>query len=215
VGISDERAVPIPVPGGDLVLEGLYVAARGAEPGGAVVAPPHPLHGGSMDSPVVNELAHACDRAGIATLRFNWRGVGASAGEASGEASAAEADYGASLEQIGQTVRGPLVACGYSFGAWAAVRCAAGEPRVTRRVLVAPPPARLDRAALAGFPGRTLILTGADDVLAPAEELDALLAGHPRIELTVVPGADHFFTVGLAQIATRSHHFLTNTGDVG
>ena len=214
MGISEERAVPIPVPGGDGVLEGLYVSARGPEPGGAVVAAPHPLHGGSMDSPVVNDLAHACDRAGIASLRFNWRGVGASAGRPSGDVRAADADYRASLEQLGQTVRGPLVASGYSFGAAAAVRCAVDEPRVTRRVLVAPPPALLDRTALTRFPGRTLILTGEHDALAPAAELEALIAGHERIELAVIPGADHFFAAGLAGIVTRSHRFLEKAGDV-
>ena len=61
-------------------LEGLYTPAD-APVGGAVIAPPHPLYGGSMDSPVVTELAQACARADFASLRFNWRGAGASAGE--------------------------------------------------------------------------------------------------------------------------------------
>ena len=45
-----------------------------------------------MQSPVVNEIAYACQKAGIASLRFDWRGVGASAGEPSG--SAGDADRG-------------------------------------------------------------------------------------------------------------------------
>jgi len=196
MGVSEERAVPIPVPGGALVLEGLYVAVSGEEPRGAVIAPPHPLYGGSMDSPVVNELAHACDRAGVASLRFNWRGVGASAGEPSGDEGDADADYGASLEQIAETVPGALVACGYSFGAAAAARAAAREPRVTHRVLVAPPPSLLDAAALAAFPGHTLILVGEADALAPADDLEALTEGHGRLAVVRVPEADHFFAFG-------------------
>jgi len=212
MGVSEERAVPIPVPGQDLALEGLYVAVKGAEVPGAVLAPPHPLYGGSMDSPVLNELAYACERAGVATLRFNWRGVGASAGRPSGERADADADYAAALEQLAQTVGGPLVAGGYSLGAAAAVRCAAEEPRVTRLLLVAPPPALLDRAALARFPGRTLLLVGERDAIAPAAELAALVAASGRIELALVPEADHFFTAGLAELGPRTRGFL---GDVG
>jgi len=208
MGISEERAVPIPVGDGGLALEGLYVSVAGDEVPGAVIAAPHPLYGGSMDSPVVNELAHACDRAGIASLRFNWRGVGASAGAPSGEAADADADYRASLEQIAETVPGPLVACGYSFGAASAVRCAAGEPRVTRRVLVAPPPALLDSVALAEFAGRTLVLAAEHDTIAPPDGLEALVDGHDRIELAIVPEADHFFAAGLAAIGQHAHRFL-------
>jgi hypothetical protein len=208
MGVSEERAVPIPLPGHELALEGLYVSVSDPEARGAVIAPPHPLYGGSMDSPVVNELAHACDRAGVATLRFNWRGVGASAGTPSGEADDADADYAASLEQIAETVPGSLVACGYSFGAAAAVRCAAREPRVTHRVLVAPPPSMLDADAFAAFPGHSLVLVGERDDLAPPDALAALAAESERVALVVVPEADHFFAFGLAEIGKRTLAFL-------
>jgi alpha/beta superfamily hydrolase len=208
MGISEERSVPIQVAGGGPALEGLYVAVADPEAGGAVIAPPHPLYGGSMDSPVLNELAHACDRAGIASLRFNWRGVGASAGDPSGEADDADADYGAGLEQIRETVPGPLVACGYSFGAATAVRCAAREPRVTRRVLVAPPPSLLDLDALERFPGKTLILSGENDALAPGDALAALAAENDRIEFALVPEADHFFAFGLAEVGKQALRFF-------
>jgi len=215
MGISEERAVPIPVSGEAFALEGLYVAAGepGAEVAGAVVAAPHPLYGGSMDAPVVNELAHACDRAGLATLRFNWRGVGASAGVPSGEAGDADADLAAALQQMAETVSGSLVLCGYSFGAAAAARCAGREPRVRRLVLVAPPPSLLDREGLKGFPGRVLVLVGEHDALAPAAELDAFAAASERIELLVIPEADHFFAFGLAELGKRTFKFLG--GDVG
>jgi hypothetical protein len=208
VGVSDERPVPIPVPGCGLALEGLYVSVKGADVPGAVLAPPHPLYGGSMDSPVLNELAHACDRAGVATLRFNWRGIGASAGRPSGDPADADADYTAALEQLAATVGGPLVAGGYSFGAATALRCAAAEPRVTKLLLVAPPPVLLDRAALARFPGRTLLLTGDRDTIAPAAALAELAAAGDRIELAVIAEADHFFTAGLAEISTRTRGFF-------
>lgn len=211
MGISEERAVPIPVPTAaepGLVLDGLYVAVRDRDAAGAVIAAPHPLYGGSIDSPVVNELAQACDGAGIATLRFNWRGVGASGGRPSGEARDADADYGAAFAQLAETVSGPIVACGYSFGAAAAVRCAAQSERVTRMVLVAPPPALLDADRLAEFAGRSLVLCGERDDLAPPDALAALAAECDRVSFASIPEADHFFVSGLAELGRRARAFL-------
>ncbi len=209
MGVSEERAVPIPVPATPgLVLDGLYVAVHDAEAAGAVLAAPHPLYGGSMDSPVVNELAQACDVSGIASLRFNWRGVGASGGDPSGEPGHADADFEAALEQMGETVTGPLVACGYSFGAATAVRCAARNARVMRRVLVAPPPALLDADLLEKFPGKTLIVGGENDELAPVDALSQWAAENDRIDFAMVPEADHFFAFGLADLGRSVRAFL-------
>ena len=205
MGVSEERSVPIPLGAEGLSLEGLYVSVASGERG-AVIAPPHPLYGGNMDSPVVNELAHACHGAGWASLRFNWRGVGASGGLPSGESGDADADYGAALDQIAETVGGPLAACGYSFGAAAAVRCA-GADRIERLVLVAPPPSLLDPAALAAFPGRTLILAGEADTIAPPAALESLADG-TRTEVIRIPEADHFFTFGLAPIGQKTRAWL-------
>ena len=100
-------------------LEGIFVPVP--EPrAAAVVAAPHPLMGGSMGSPVVAEIARACQRAGAASLRFNWRGVGASAGAPSDDWAQADADFQAALDFLGEAVSAPPVACGYSFGSLAA-----------------------------------------------------------------------------------------------
>lgn len=200
--------MPIPLPGEGFSLDGLFVAAPGPGARGAVIAPPHPLYGGSMGSPVVNELAHACWGAGVASLRFDWRGVGASGGVPSGEAAHADADYGAALEQVAATVGGELVACGYSFGASAALRCAAAAPRVTCCVLVAPPPALLDAERLASFPGRSLVLVGEADTLADPAELERLAASRARVALARIPEADHFFAAGLADVGRRVREWL-------
>jgi len=201
--------VAIAMPGESWALEGIFIRGEGEEPGGAVIAPPHPLYGGSMDSPVVTELAWACRRAGYATLRFNWRGVGASGGEPRGEPAAADADYGAALAYLEETVPGPLVAAGYSFGAATAVRAALGSPRVRRLLLVAPPSSLLDAAALAGFRGRVLAITGRRDAIAPADELAALFGDDaPRRRLEIVADADHFFMEGLADISRIAREWL-------
>ena len=197
----EEKATVIAVPGSDLALEGIFIRGADADAPGAVIAPPHPLYGGSMTSPVVGETAWACQRAGYATLRFEWRGVGASSGTPSGEAADADADYAAALAHLGETVSGPLLAAGYSFGAAAALRVAGKDPRVRRLVLVAPPAAWLDTAALSGFRGSALVVTGADDSYAPPAALEQALAGMARCSLEVIPEADHFFQTGLAHLS--------------
>ena len=182
-------------------LEGIFLAAAPGGARGAVLAPPHPLYGGSIENPVLTELAYACTKAGLASLRFNWRGVGASAGEPSGSAADADADYGAALDHLAETVAGPLLAGGYSFGSAAALRAAAASARVERLLLVAPPPALVPPAAIAASGRRTLVLVGEYDTLAPAGELSAAFERAPQVELHVIPHADHFFGEGLAEIA--------------
>jgi len=206
-----DKMIAIPMPGEEWALEGVFARGGGDAPeGGAVIAPPHPFYGGSMDSPVVAELAWACHRAGLATLRFNWRGVGASGGEPSGDATQADADYAAALAHLEATASDPLVAAGYSFGAAAAVRAASRSRRVRRLLLVAPPPALLDRDAFAAFRGRVLVIVGSEDSFAPVAELRAGLGDDARHRLEVIASADHFFGVGLAEIGRLALDWLAN-----
>jgi hypothetical protein len=188
-------------------LEGVF---RG-RPGSAqavVIAPPHPLYGGSMDSPVAAEIAWASARAGIAAVRFNWRGVGASTGTASGDPCCADADFAAALAYAAETVPGAIVACGYSFGAAAALRAAVRHPRIGRVLLVAPPAPLVEPGAIRALARPALVLTGADDRLAPAAALAAELEGAPLARLSVVRGADHFFLSGLAELGRLAFEWL-------
>ncbi|HVP31578.1 MAG TPA: hypothetical protein VMW35_20710 [Myxococcota bacterium] len=220
----EERAVVI---GSDLpeaeTLEGLYLRAAPDEDGaggGAIVAAPHPLYGGSMDNPVVSELAHAAGKAGMASLRFNWRGVGASAGARSGDLRYAALDCAAALAQIAETVEGPLVASGYSFGAAALTRLAALAtrdaglgarvqwPRVRRLLLVAPPPAMLEGDALAAFRGSVLVVGAEHDDIAPPAELERLAGRLPRARFVRIEEADHFFGAGLGPLGREASAWL-------
>ncbi len=189
-------------------LEGIYQPLGEA---GLLLAPPHPLYGGSLESPVLSELAWAATQVGLASLRFNWRGVGASAGERSGRAADADADYAAALDQLAETVPGPLVAGGYSFGSGAAVRAAAGNPRVRSLLLVAPPPALVAPTAIADAGLRTLVLVGEYDTLAPARELIAAFDSAPHVSLEVIPHADHFFAEGLAELGRLAREWLAGS----
>ena len=199
-----EQGVTIPIEAEGLALEGAWQAAEGK--GGGVVAPPHPLYGGSLDHPVVNELAYALYCEGLPSLRFNWRGVGASQGEPSGDPELALADYAAAVAHLAQTVPGPLVAAGYSFGAIAALRAALVDPRLRSLVLVAPPVRWLQGLSLRQLERPLLIIAGTEDSFAPVPGLRAALEGVAGAHLELVQGADHFFVSGLSVIvgATRA-----------
>lgn len=191
-------------------LDALFRAGEAPDSGGAVIAPPHPLYGGSMESPVVSEVAFACEKAGIASLRFDWRGVGASAGAPSGSPDDAFEDYSAALEFLEASVSPPLVAAGYSFGAATAVRAGA-RATVRRWILVSPPPAMLDRAAIADLKGKVLIAVGEHDSIAPARELESLVEGLDHVRFEVLDDTDHFFATGpgLADVGRRVASWLT------
>jgi alpha/beta superfamily hydrolase len=209
----EQQGVAIAASGdGQMALEGIFVAGGDESDRGAVIAPPHPLYGGSMDSPVVSELAFAFQKCDIASLAFNWRGVGASGGTPSGEISDAVADYGAVLTHLAETVGGAVTACGYSFGAATAASAIGGRPRVDRVVLVAPPPSMLDAAALASFSGPMLIIVGEDDAFAPLADVKALAASLDHTQLVTVPDADHFFMSGLAEVGRATADWITRTG---
>lgn len=198
-----ERPATIALPeseGEGLVLEGLFVPAPEDGAGGAVIAPPHPLMGGSMESVVVTEIALACQKAGLASLRFNWRGVGASAGRTSGDAAVADVDYQSAVAFLRDSVPGPITACGYSFGAAAAVRSTSLRPAPARLLLVSPPPSLFDAALLRGYQRPVCIVVGDSDRFVDADALAALAADIESAHFVLLRDCDHFFMHGLADL---------------
>ena len=124
----------------------LWMPADDAPPRAlAVMCHPHPLHGGTMDNTVVFRAARGMQRAGAAVLRFNFRGVGASAGEHDGQGGEEE-DARAAIDWLVERSGGelPLWAGGFSFGSRTVARLAPGEPRIDRLLLVAFPCAAFD-----------------------------------------------------------------------
>jgi alpha/beta superfamily hydrolase len=197
-----EQGVAIPIEAEALALEGAWQAGEGK--GGGVIAPPHPLYGGSLDHPVVNELAYALYSEGLPSLRFNWRGVGASQGEPSGDAGVALRDYSAAVEQLARTVSGPLIAAGYSFGAIAALGAALADARLKALVLVAPPVRMLQGLPLCDLERPLLVIAGTEDAFASPTELRAALDGVAGARLELIEGADHFFVSGLSAVVSAA-----------
>jgi alpha/beta superfamily hydrolase len=193
-----EQATTVPVEREGLVLEGAW--QRGDDRA-AVIAPPHPEYGGSLDNPVVNEIAYALHQEGIGSLRFNWRGVGASQGRVTGDLDVGEADYTAALEHVAATLDGPITAAGYSFGAAIALRVALRDARVRRLILVAPPAGMVGSLALDELRRPIHVIVGGRDSIASIESLLELF-DLPDVQLDVIPEADHFFaTTGLSELS--------------
>src|SRR5213592_3160091 len=104
-----------------------------------VFAHPHPQFGGTMHTKAVYQGAKGLSRIGCAVLRFNFRGVGRSAGEfANGEGE--KADFTAALDYMAARFPGAhLWAAGFSFGAWVALETGADDDRVSALIGIAPP----------------------------------------------------------------------------
>ena len=180
------------VPAGAETLEARLAVPAGARLG-VVVTHPHPLYGGDMDSPVVARIVESCAGQGLATLRFNFRGVGASTGRHD-DGRGEQDDVRASLARLQDTlgVDGRVALAGYSFGAAVAAAVAATAP-VAGLALVAPPLRVTDVHLPAGVNGPLLVVVGAEDQYCPAAALETLRVTLPAATVVVVEGADHFF----------------------
>ena len=164
--------------------------------GTVVVCHPHPQHGGTMDNKVVQTLARAFVQLGYRAVRFNFRGVGGSAGvwdEGRGEIDDALAVIAA---QRAASPGLPLALGGFSFGAYVAAQAAArlaaaaDAAPVERLVLVGPATSRFELPATVA-PDTVVIHGEADDVV----PLAATLAwARPQVlPVIVFPGVGHFF----------------------
>jgi alpha/beta superfamily hydrolase len=174
-----------------------------------VVCHPHPLYGGTMQNKVVHTLARAMQELGAPTLRFNFRGVGASAGTHDGGVGEIEDAVAAAEWARRRWVCDRLWLAGFSFGAAIALQAA---PRLgpERLVTVAPPVARFGRV-----PERPnaawLVVQGDADELVDAAEVGRWVAAYdPPPELKLLAGAEHFFHGRLAELREAVMGFLTN-----
>jgi len=198
--------------------------ASGPPAGGVVIAHPHSLYGGTMAQPVVYRVAQACREHGVATLRFNFRGVGGSAGTYSGVEEYRDVEAAAAYLRgqlagwAGELAPGvkelPMALAGYSFGSVMAAMAAAGAAPVRALALVAFVAAWEDMPTqaferLAGFRGPVLAVCGDRDDLAPPQEVErALVKLGLDFHLSVVDGADHFFEGRQRDVGERVAAFL-------
>jgi uncharacterized protein len=160
---------------------------------GVVICHPHPLYGGDMENPVVVRIQEVCSALGFATLRFNFRGVGASGG-AHGGGVGEQDDAIAALDTLAKaTGSAALAIAGYSFGSRIAALVGNRDRRIAGMALIAPPLAMSDFGFLEDRKIPTLAVAGTRDQYCPPDEFARFTAARPWITTAAIEGADHFF----------------------
>lgn len=147
---------------------------------------PHPLHGGSMNAPLMIGVTSRLNDRGHGVLRFNFRGTGSSTGEHD-YGKAEQADIDAAIE-LAESKGVPVGIVGWSFGASTALQWIASRESALPWVGIAPPPEPLP-TELPGGPKR--IVLGTRDQVIDRDGLQAY-AIERGIDLVLTPG-DHFF----------------------
>ena len=180
-------------------LEALY---RELQDPSAIAVICHPLtsHGGTLHNKVVFRAARGLENANIATLRFNFRGAGASGGRYEGGEGEQE-DVAAAIEWAKKKHPGKrLFVGGFSFGSWVSSMVASELPDVTALFLIGTPVNKYDFQFLRHVEKPMLFLHGSEDEFGDVDKLEKLVANIRNAETVVVTGADHFFTKQLEAV---------------
>jgi len=190
-------------------LEAIFETPADSEPVGAVVVcHPHPQYGGTMHNKVAHTLARSFAKLGFAALRFNFRGTEGSEGEYDkgvGELDDARAAVRWVREEVPAV---PVWLAGFSFGAAIALRAAVVEP-VDGLITVAPAVSRFANELEQQPHCPWLVVQGDADELVPIGETIAWFNElEPGPELSVVPGAEHFFHGRLIDLRTLVTDFV-------
>ena len=182
------------IPGAVGPLEALIDTPQGEPRTAVVFAHPLPIEGGTMHTKVVFQSAKALARIGCAVLRFNFRGVGRSAGswdEGRGEID----DFRAALDFASARYPGlELWAAGFSFGSYIAMTVGAADPRVCTLIGIAPPVNKYNFSDPIRSPKPKFIVHGLQDELIPVRLVRDLYARmeDPK-EIVEIDGANHLF----------------------
>jgi len=182
---------------GGLVLEGILTIPEVAGPFPAVIiCHPHPLYGGSMDNNVVYSLSEKLTQASLASLKFNFRGVGGSQGEF-GQGIGEREDVEAAISFV-STVKGVdskrIGLAGYSAGAGFALPAGFNDDRIKALAAVSPPIPMFDFDFLKICPKPKLLISGSRDELIPINQFLEFCQNLPEPkECESIEGADHFW----------------------
>lgn len=170
----------------------------------AVVCHPHPLFGGTMHNKVVHAAAEALAGLGLPVARFNFRGAGRSDGAHDGGRGETD-DLRTVLDDLAARFPGaPILAAGYSFGAWVALRVGCADPRVAALIGIAAPVGLYDFRFLRECSVPLALIQGEADPLAPLPLVLALAATLPGGGgVLPIAGAEHGFAHHLDALVDR------------
>ncbi|SEN72543.1 alpha/beta hydrolase [Nitrosomonas marina] len=191
-------------------LESILAEPKKSPKGIAVVAHPHPLHGGTMDNKVVYTLFNSILELGYIAVKFNFRGVGKSEGnfdDGIGETN--------DIVTVTQTIQHqfdhhlhdkPLLLAGFSFGGGVQLR-AVERLHPQSLVLVAPSIRTAGTAFSCSDVEQTLIIHGDQDEITPLPTILDWATPH-TLPIVVIPGAEHFFHGKLPVLKSTIHNFM-------
>ena len=174
----------------------------------AVISHPHPLYGGEMRNNVVQALFSSLPEDEIATLRYNFRGVGNSQGT-HGEGKLEVADSEAAFAFAGELSKSaPVFSVGYSFGA--DVSLSADNLHVVGWVGIASPLGLLDPAQMkAGLDERpTMLLVPENDQFRALADAKDICQPWTATSIEEIAGADHFFMGSTQPVIDRTSSFI-------
>lgn len=182
-------------PGPEGQLEGVLHLPDRTPSAIVVIAHPLPTMGGTMDNKVVTTLAKTFVELGFAVLRFNYRGVGNSAGSYDNGNGETLDTIAASRFMREKYPDLPLISAGFSFGGYVQARAAA-ELQPRQLVLIAP---AVGRFAMPEVPDNTLLIHGDLDEVVDLHEI-MQWARPQHLPVVVLAGAEHYFHGRLTQL---------------
>ena len=199
------------IPGAVGQLEALLDSPEGTPRRAVVFAHPLPIKGGTMHTKVVFQAAKALTRIGCVVLRFNFRGVGRSAGtwdNGRGEMD----DYRAAVDFV--SARYPeleLWAAGFSFGSYIAMTAGADDDRICALIGIAPPVNRYEYASVKLSTKPKFIVHGESDELIPLKAVREFYARlqDPK-ELVEIDRANHLFDGQASEVGDALEELLTD-----
>jgi alpha/beta superfamily hydrolase len=185
-------------------LEAILKEPKGQPAGAALVCHPHPLGGGTMHNKVVFRAAAGLVDAGLITLKFNFRGVGASTGVHS-EIEGGEEDVRDVLNYLAENYpEMPITLAGFSFGSRVGTEVGMSDDRVVRLISIGTPVNKYsDYDFLKNLRKPILFVHGDHDEFGSLENLRKLVdevSKHAETKLVVFENSGHFFDEHLSQL---------------
>ncbi len=168
----------------------------------AILGHPHSLQGGTMHNKVVTTLVRVFKELGIPSIRFNFRGVGQSAGEY--DAGLGESEDMLLLVQhwLGDKPDTQVIFAGFSFGSYVAYRAAAQWPHALL-ITIAPSVHNYDYTEFSPMPAPWILVQGDQDEIIPMSLVDDFVEQFPAIQLLRFDETSHFFHGQLIPLKQR------------